>query len=156
MAKSKTRTTKTTTKKAITVATPALASLSKKTSKATKSATPTVTVTDQQQLQAMEAIVDAKNAKKAAESVMKAAEHNLRDAATELFETRCREDADLHTSIRLVGKLEHEDGTTTTPSVMYTQPRMCLKMEEADATDPLRAVFAKDFDSLFVVKQTKK
>jgi len=130
-----------------------LRALGKKTPKATSS-TPVVNVTDGKQLKAIQAIVDAKNAKKAAETAIMLAEGQFRNVATDKFETRCRQDGTLHTSVRLMGNLVLTDGTSKTPSILFTQPRRCCKMEEDDTSDPLHVIFGKDFDDLFKPQRT--
>ncbi|MHA2279625.1 MAG: hypothetical protein ACXAC5_01860 [Promethearchaeota archaeon] len=131
-----------------------LGQLGKKPAASSKSKTPVVTVTNQAQLAAMKAIADAKNAQKAAVSALKVAEGGFRDNACEYYETRCREDGTLHTSIKLVGRLEPDKGEPEALSLSYTQTRRCGKMVEAEASDPLHAVFGDEFDNLFAPSRT--
>jgi len=118
-----------------------------------KSDTPIVRVTDQGQLKTMQEIIQAKRAQKTAESALQVAEDGFRDDAEQLYETRCREDEQLYTSIKLVGELETDDATET-QSVSFTQTRKCRKMTEALASDPLRSVFQDEFDNLFGPERT--
>lgn len=118
-----------------------------------KSKTPVVQVTDQKQLTLMRQIVKAKNDQKAAVSALKVAEGGFRNDACDHYEKRCRSDATLHTSVKLVGEIADEAGGETV-SVSYTQTRRCLKMAEADASDPLRSVFGNEFDKLFAPERT--
>jgi hypothetical protein len=131
-----------------------LGSIGAKPASTSKSKSPVVTVTDQGQLAAMKAIIDAKNAQKAAVSALKVAEGGFRDEACGHYETRCREDGTLHTSVKLAGRLEVDGSGPETLSVSYTQTRRCAKMVEAEASDPLHAVFGDEFDNLFAPSRT--
>ena len=130
-----------------------LGSIGSKPASTSKSKSPVVQVTDQKQLKAMVAIVDAKNAQKAAVSALKVAEGGFRDDARTYYESRCQSDGTLHTSVKLVGQLD-QDGQTQPVSLNFVQTRKCCKMLEADASDPLHAVFAGEFDKLFVPQRT--
>jgi len=130
-----------------------LGSIGKKPAASSKSKTPVVQVTDQKQLTLMREIAEAKNAQKAAVSRLKVAEGGFRDDACGMYENRCQSDGTLHTSIKLVGEID--DGAGGEPvSVSYTQTRRCLKMPEADASDPLHATFGDEFDNLFAPERT--
>ncbi len=150
MAKTKTRT-KTASKGG---AASILGGIGKKGSTKSKSTTPQINVSDEVQLEAIAEIMEAKSAVKRADSALKIAEGAFRDDATELFEGRCREDATLHTSVRLVGTLT-PDGEDARPlSLQYVQTRRCKKMQEDEASDPLHSAFGKDFDDLFAPQRT--
>lgn len=117
---------------------------------AAKSSTPQINVTDEAHLAAIAAIIDAKNEAKRADSALKVAEGAFRDEAVEMFETRCRKDGTLHTSVRMLGTLTQEDRQEKRPlSLSFTQSRRCKKMTEADASDPLHSAFGEDYDPLF-------
>lgn len=114
-----------------------------------KSSTPQVTVTDEAHLTLMAAIVDAKGDVKRAESALDVAEGALRDDAIEMFEDKCRKDAELHTSVHMLGILVQEGEDNRPVSLSLTQNRRCGKMTEADASDPLHSAFGVDYESSF-------
>lgn len=131
-----------------------LGNIGKKDAKKTKSTTPQINVTEEGQLEALAAIMDAKNAAKRADSALKIAEGAYRDTATVRFEDRCRADGTLHTSVRFMGTLTPEEGDSRPVSVQLTQTRRCKKMQEREATDALHSAFGSDFDRLFAPQRT--
>jgi len=131
-----------------------LGSIGNKSAGRTKSTTPQITIRDEDTLESIAAIIDAKQAKAEAESALKIAEGTFRDDATKEFEDRCRADGTLHTSVRFMGNLKSEDGETRPLSLSLTQTRRCKKMQEAEASDPLHSAFGNDFDALFAPQRT--
>lgn len=131
----------------------ALSRVGKKGTTKSKSNTPQITITDQEQLQALKEIVDAKIAVKAAESAKKIAEGAFLDEATDLYESKCRNDGTLHTSVRFLGTLDM-DGQKESLSLQFLQTRRCKKMVEDEASDPLHSAFGNDFDDLFNPQRT--
>lgn len=120
----------------------------------TKSDTPQVAISDESMLESIAAIIDAKVAKKEAESALKIVEGAFRDEATDLFENRCRSDGTLHTSVRFMGRLM-PDGKDPRPlSLQFVQTRRCKKMDFDEATDPLHSAFGEDYDDLFAPSRT--
>ncbi len=150
MVKAKTRTKPTSTSKAATL----LGSIGKKSAGKSTSTTPQISVSDEPTLEAMAAIIDAKNRAKEADSSLKIAEGAFREEATELFETRCRADATLHTSVKFMGQFV-VDGEDARPlALRFEQKRCCKKMSEEEAADPLHSAFGSDFDALFAPQRT--
>ncbi len=131
-----------------------LGGIGKKAASKSTSTTPQIPVSDESTLEAMAAIIDAKNCAKEADSALKIAEGAFRSEATDLLDGRCRADGTLHTSVRLMGTLT-PDGEDARPLVLrFERKRCCKKMDEADASDPLHSAFGADFDDLFAPKRT--
>ncbi len=121
----------------------------KKVTGQSKSITPQIAVSDEEILESMAAIIDAKGDRSRAESALKIAEGAFRDEATVLFEERCRDDGTLHTSVRLMGTL-HPDGEAKRPLMLrFEQRRCCKKMDFDEVDDALHSAFGPDFEKLF-------
>lgn len=121
----------------------------KKGSGRTQSTTPQIVVSDEDVLEFMAAIIDAKDVKNTAESALKIAEGAFRDEATDLFETRCRADGTLHTSVRLMGTLQPDSESARPLVLRFEQRRCCKKMDFDEVEDALHSAFGADFDALF-------
>lgn len=133
-----------------TTASSLLAGIGQKPKGKAKSKTPLITVTNEDHIECMRAIANAKMDAKRAESCLKVAEGEFRGSAVELFEGRCRDDVALHTSVKLVGQPEDGDPVSLT----FTQPRRCAKMTMEDANDSLHSAFGDEYDDLFTPQQT--
>ncbi len=126
----------------------------KKSTARAQSTTPQIVIRDEAVLESMAAILDAKRVKTEAASALNVVEGAFRDDAIELFETRCRADGALHTSVRLMGTLT-PDGEKARPLLLrFEQKRCCKKMDFDDASDPLHSAFGEDFDDLFAPSRT--
>jgi hypothetical protein len=116
---------------------------------ATASKTPEIVLTNQDALAQVKAVIDAKNAAKQAKSALDISQGAFRDTANEMFESRCREDGNVHTSVRFLGK---HNGTPL--RLTFTQPRSTTKMDEKEVDDDLHSIFQDDFDRFFEAKTT--
>ena len=122
-----------------------LGSLVGKPKSASTSKTPTISLTNPVHVAAVKAIIQAKEDKKQAESALSVAEVSFKEDATTAFEKKCRDDRNVHSSVRFVGQ---------DVSLLFTQPSALTKMSEDEVSEPLRAIFGNDFSTLFHPKRT--
>jgi len=113
-----------------------------------KSKTVTKRITDPEQIEQLIAIREGKADQKAAKSKVDVAQGEARPWAEEFFETQCRQDGTLHSSIR------YTDGDDNT--ITYTQKAKVnsTSMKEEDAQPVLERVFGDRYDEFFESRQT--
>ena len=122
-----------------------LGSLVGKPKSASVSKTPTISLTNPVHVAAVKAIIQAKEDKKQAESALSVAEASFKEDATTAFEKKCRDDRNVHSSVRFVGQ---------DASLLFTQPSALTKMSEDEVSDGLQEIFGNDFSTLFHPKRT--